>query len=87
LNYCEYDLLEKWRFDTEQGRIVVHLLGIKPRFDKSIRDQIKWPLRYKSLFWVRYEDVSSILRRYYQYHPLNNLSTAIWQSYFLPDKK
>lgn len=73
-----YSILERWDFYPNQGITKIKLLGIKPRLDLT-----KF-IKYNNLFWVCYDDVLDILQRYDEYHPLNNLSTALWQSYFQP---
>jgi len=79
----KYSLLEEWSFDTENGKTTIHLLGIEPRLDLTDIEYIRIKNPY---FWVRYEDVKDMLHHYDEYHPLNNLSTALWQSYFKPEQ-
>ncbi len=76
--FNKYTILESWSFNYLRGITRIKILGIEPRLDKTGLKFIK----YENLFWVRYEDVLDILHRYDEYHPLNNLSTSLWQSYF-----
>ena len=78
--FHKYTVLESWSFDPPKGKAKVKILGIEPRLDKT---GLRF-IRYDNLYWVRYEDILSILQHLDEYHPLNNLSTALWRSYFQP---
>ncbi len=86
-----YRCLESWSFDWYNGKTSVAIKGISPDFeDYANRRKLllgstdSFPANYSQLFWVRYSDISDILSNYDTWHPLNNFSTNLWNSYFLP---
>ena len=78
--FHKYTILESWSFNLLEGKATIHILGIEPRLDQT---GLKF-IGYHNLFWVRYNDILDILQSYDEYHPINNLSTALWQGYFKP---
>ena len=76
--FNKYTLLEQWTFDPVGGKTNINIVAIEPRVDEPTVSFVSC----NRLRWFRYEDVSGILDYYYQHYPLDNLSTALWKSYF-----
>ncbi len=89
-----YWLSERMVFDTQMGALTITITGVSPRFsgsgnmflkktDFDIFDEQRFP-KHKQIPWVRYKDLEHKLAEYDQWHGVDNFSSAIWKSYFLP---
>jgi hypothetical protein len=43
--------------------------------------------RLRPMFWVRFNEVSALISKYYEYQPENTFGLKIWNDYFLSDVK
>ncbi len=83
--FYKYRILEDWTFDPLTGKTNVSITGIGPVKEEfnsngSVRSN-------KTMFWMRYEDVKSIIAEYEQYHPNNTIAGRVWNDYFFSDIK
>ena len=80
----KYKILEDWTFDKYTGKTKIQIVGIGPM--TGMYNDAAYIGR-KPMFWLRYNDLSSIIARYEQYHPDNTIAGHIWADYFLSDVK
>jgi len=81
----KYRILEEWTFDTNTGKTDIQITGIAPIRDIYGDDGVFRGVQ--AMFWVHFNDLHSILAKYDQYHPDNNIGVNIWNDYFLSDVK
>lgn len=75
-----YRMKEDWIFDRNQGKMVVHIVGIAPvkdvyGEDGTFRGQ-------QALFWLYYPDIRQTLSNYETYNPQNDIFRATWDEFF-----
>lgn len=73
-------LFEDWVYNEANGTTTVNVKAIgllKNEYD----EYAQWTGE-RELLWLKYDDVADVLLKYYQQHPLCNLSTSLWLSYF-----
>lgn len=76
-------ILEDWTFDPIAGKTDIQIVGIAPVQDVYGNDGVY--RGSKGMFWLKYNDVRSIIARYERYHPDNTIAAKIWYDYFLSD--
>lgn len=73
-------LLEEWVYREADGTTTVKVKAIgllKDEYDANAQ-----LMGEREMLWLKYNDVADVLLKYYQQHPLCNLSTSLWLSYF-----
>ena len=89
----KYKVLEDWAFDELTGKTQIQIVGIGPVWQYTVAgptEEQNYDIAYPDrdpMFWLRYNDLSSIIARYEQYHPDNTIAQHIWNDYFLNDVK
>ncbi|PQJ09172.1 hypothetical protein CJD36_020510 [Flavipsychrobacter stenotrophus] len=76
----KYKLLEEWKYDRSTGTTDVKVTSIGLMKDGYGDDGSYHGAQV--LLWLKYSDVADVLQKYYRSHPLANISTSLWTSYF-----
>jgi hypothetical protein len=84
-NIKKFRTLEDWTFNPGTGHTDIQIVGISPvneiyGDDGSFRG-------VQAIFWVKFNDIKSILEQDAQYHPKTSLVSRIWDDYFQSDTK
>ncbi len=76
-----YRVKERWAYDRNLGRVVVHIVGIAPMV--QVRDSMSNKLRgVAALFWLNYAECRETLAMYEVYDSGNCGSRVTWEDYF-----
>ena len=75
----KYRVLEEWAFNKNAGSTSVQIIGLAPVRD-IYGDDGTFRGR-QSMFWLKYEDIKEVLRKYDSMHPAKNISLAVWEDY------
>jgi hypothetical protein len=75
----KFRVLDTRSFDRITGEVKVQIKCIAPV--KPIYDVARETIGYIPLFWIKYSDISDIVKSD-PYHPNTNILGDIWQSYF-----
>jgi hypothetical protein len=78
----KYKILENCVFQPVNGKTKIDILAIAPMM--GVGDD---RLQFKTLFWLKFQDVKGIMDHYNQYHPTHTIAIEIWDSYFQSDTK
>jgi len=80
----KFRILEEWTYNKSTGNTAIQIIGIAP-----VRDVYGDNGDYRghqSLFWLKYADVQSVLKKYEEQHPVKNISMAVWNDYLAETK-
>ncbi len=81
----KYRILEEWTYNQRTRKTEIEVIGIAPMLDIYGMDGTF--RGRKPFFWVRYNDIQSLLARYELYHPHNTLASHIWEDNFKSPEK
>lgn len=88
MNYddiVKFSMLEEWVYERRTGHTSIQIVGIAPLQDiYSDNGEYKG---YKPMFWLKYDDVQDVVKRYEKEHPSKNIPLAIWEDYFSEENK
>ncbi len=71
---------EEWLFDRNQGKMVVHIIGIAPVKDEYGEDgTYRGPV---AMFWLYYPQIRETLSNYEVFNPQNDVYRYTWDEFF-----
>ena len=72
-----YYVKEKWTLDMQKGSTEINYSWLAP-IKYLTKEGSETVDGTEPLFWIRYKDVSKILSKYNEYHPVQNLQYQLW---------
>ncbi len=76
----KFRLKEEWLFDRNQGKMVVHIIGIAPVKDEYGDDgTYRGPV---AMFWLYYPQIRETLSNYEVFNPQNDVYRYTWDEFF-----
>lgn len=76
----QFQVVEKWIFDRNRGRMVVQIVGIAPLQDQLDPTTGQF-LGATPLYWLYYPDLREVLVNYEVYNPHNDVRRMTWTDY------
>jgi hypothetical protein len=73
----KYRIVEDWRFDKATGNTKIKVAGIVPFLERT--DAYYNTVTYWNIFWLRYDEVYSIVNQYEESHPGISLELQLWK--------
>lgn len=80
-----FKVMEEWAFYPSTGKTEIKIEGIGPVYEEFNLGSGK--IEYRTLFWVKFNDVKDVLARYAAYRPQSSFQNLIWDDYFPGDVK
>ncbi len=78
----KFKVLEEWTYDVKKARTTIQIVGIAPFTPPGVGFKGGAIIGDYPLFWVRYDDIRTLLIEYQQSHPNSNIPLSVWNSYF-----
>ena len=75
-----FTIKEDWIFDRNQGKMVVHIVGLAPKIiDRTDAGDVKGT---KTMFWLSYPEIRPVLAAYEVFNPQNDAVRQTWDEFF-----